>query len=412
MPHESPKAIVYLGDSRCMTEVGDASIDLAVTSPPYWHIKDYGCPGQIGHGQSLHRYLHSLALIWNECRRALREGGRLCVNIGDQFARSTVYGRYRVIPLHAEIIRQCELLDLDFLGSIVWQKKTTMNTSGGAVIMGSFPFPPNGIVELDYEHILIFKKPGKPRKMDRAVREASRLTTEEWKTFFCGHWNFAGARKSGGHEAAFPEELPRRLIRMFSFPGDTVLDPFLGTGTTAKVALELGRSAVGYEINPGYAKLAAENIGEGRGAAAARVELLSSPNPAAPQKDLPGYVPGIRDARPPAPDRGRAAAPRLFTVESVHDDCALTLDSGRIVRFLGVRITERDAAHAYLSARVLRKKVFLKDEVPSGDGSISAYVYLKNKIFVNANLVKSGAGRTDGSSHRLARKFEALARHG
>src|SRR3989304_5717231 len=100
-------AQIIIGDSRSMPELADASVDLVVTSPPYWHIKDYGVPGQIGYGQSLHEYLKDLFHVWRECFRVLREGARLCINVGDQFARAAVYGRYKVIPLHAEFINQC-----------------------------------------------------------------------------------------------------------------------------------------------------------------------------------------------------------------------------------------------------------------------------------------------------------------
>ena len=208
-------ARVYLGDSRAMTEVEDGGIDLAVTSPPYWHIKDYGVPGQIGYGQSLHEYLKDLYHAWRECFRVLREGARLCINVGDQFARAAVYGRYQVIPLHAEFINQCEHIGFDFLGAIIWQKKTTMNPSGGAVVMGSYPFPPNGIVEIDYEFILIFKKPGPSKKVSPEIKAASKLTKAEWKEYFAGHWHFGGVRQAG-HEAMFPEELPRRQVKFSS----------------------------------------------------------------------------------------------------------------------------------------------------------------------------------------------------
>ena len=243
-----------------MNEVGDGEVDLVVTSPPYWHIKNYGKPGQIGFGQSLHAYLKDLYRVWSEAARALRPGGRMCVNIGDQFARAIVYGRYKVIPLHAEIIGQCERLGLDFMGSIIWQKKTTMNTTGGATVMGSFPYPPNGIVEIDYEYIHIFKKPGPNKKVVPKIKTASKLSIEEWKEYFAGHWYFGGAKQTG-HEAMFPEELPRRLIRMFTFMGDTVLDPFLGSGTTAKVALDLGRNAIGYELNADFVPVIRDKLG-------------------------------------------------------------------------------------------------------------------------------------------------------
>jgi len=253
-------AKVIIGDSRKMAEVKDNSVDLVVTSPPYWHIKDYGAEGQIGYGQSLHEYLKDLYRVWKECYRVLKPGRRLCINIGDQFARSIIYGRYKVIPLHAEIIAQCEDIGFDYMGSIIWQKKTTMNTTGGANVMGSYPYPPNGMVEIDYEFILIFKKPGKGGRIAGEAKEKSKLTIEEWKKFFYGHWYFGGARQIE-HEAMFPEELPKRLIKMYSFVGDTVLDPFLGSGTTVKVALSLNRNAIGYEINEGFIDVIEEKLG-------------------------------------------------------------------------------------------------------------------------------------------------------
>jgi modification methylase len=400
-------ARIYLGDSRRMPEVPDGGVDLIVTSPPYWSIKDYAAAGQIGRGQTLHQYLRSLYQVWEECRRVLRDGGRLCVNIGDQFARASVYGRYRVIPLHAEIIGQCEALGFDFMGSVIWRKKTTVNTTGGAVVMGSFPFPPNGIVELDYEHILLFKKPGKPKKPSAAVKEASRMTKEEWKTWFSGHWSFGGAgKKKAGHEAAFPEELPRRLIRMFSFSGDTVLDPFLGSGTTAKAALDLGRMAVGYEINKEYAAAAAARLRAAGAPSGVSVEVIRC----APRKaEAPRYDPRITDADPEPADDGKAGAPELSTVASVSSDCTLVLDTGRRIGFLGCRIVKPEDAVSYLRERIRGKKVFLRDSTVA-DGRTAAYVYLKNKIFVNAELLKSGAAVPDGAAHRLEKKFRALSR--
>lgn len=155
----------------------------------------------------------------------------MVINIGDQFARSIVYVRYKVIPLHAEIITQCENIGFDCMGSIIWQKKTTVNTTGGANVMGSYSYSPNGMVEIDYEHILIFKKTGKSKKVPKEVKEESKLSREEWKEYFYGHWYFGGARQID-HQAMFPDELPKRLIKMFTFVGETVLDPFLGSGTT------------------------------------------------------------------------------------------------------------------------------------------------------------------------------------
>ncbi len=405
-------AKIYFGDSRLMTEVDDAGIDLVVTSPPYWQIKDYGVPGQIGYGQSLHEYLKDLYQTWRECFRVLRGGARLCINIGDQFARAAVYGRYKVIPLHAEFINQCEQIGFDFMGAIIWQKKTTMNPSGGATIMGSYPFPPNGIVEIDYEYIQIFKKPGQSRKVSKEVKAASRLTKEEWKEYFAGHWYFGGIRQVG-HEARFPEELPRRLIRMFTFQGDTVLDPFLGSGTTTKVALELGRNAVCYEINPDFLQGITQKIGGGD-----RLPFYSEIQIIKPHKkieELPqiDYTPAIRDAagRPEGPGL-RANPATLHKVTEIVDEQTIRLDNGHRVRFLGIRIDRKDEAKEYLRSRILGKHVLLKGDCPGKHGITSAYVYLKNKIFINAYLIKSGMASPDLSvNHKLNKKFTQLRMH-
>jgi site-specific DNA-methyltransferase (adenine-specific) len=234
-----------------MSLIEDRSVRLVITSPPYWQLKDYGLSTQIGFDDSYEDYINNLNLVWQECHRVLADGCRLCINIGDQFARSVYYGRYKVIPIRTEIIRFCETIGFDFMGSIIWQKVTTCNTTGGATIMGSYPYPRNGIVKIDYEFILLFKKHGTAPSIDPEVKRASELTKDEWNEYFYGHWNFPG-EKQNGHLAMFPEELPRRLIKMFSFTGERVLDPFLGSGTTMLAAMKLKRNSVGYEINIDY----------------------------------------------------------------------------------------------------------------------------------------------------------------
>jgi modification methylase len=402
-------ARVYLGDSRAMAEVEDGGIDLAVTSPPYWHIKDYGVPGQIGYGQSLHDYLKDLYHAWRECFRVLREGGRLCINVGDQFARAAVYGRYKVIALHAEFINQCEHIGFDFLGAIIWQKKTTMNPSGGAVIMGSYPFPPNGIVEIDYEFILIFKKPGLSKKVSPEIKAASKLTKEEWKEYFAGHWHFGGVRQVG-HEAMFPEELPRRLIKMFTFVGDTVLDPFLGSGTTVKAALDLGRNAVGYEINPDFLEAIPKKIGgSDRLPFYREIQIIKTDKRI---EELPeiDYNPTIRDAvARQEPPGSRIDPAGLHKVTKIIDADTIELDTGLNVRFLGVQINQKAETLDYLRRRILGKQVLIKNDQIMGHNLVSAYVYLKNRIFVNAYLIKVGFGSPDLSiEHRLRDKFIRL----
>lgn len=250
---------IIIGDSREMGEVESASIHLVITSPPYWQLKDYGHDGQIGFNDSYEDYINNLNIVWSECYRILHPGCRLCINIGDQFARSVYYGRYKVIPIRTEIIKFCETVGFDYMGAVIWQKVTTTNTTGGATIMGSYPYPRNGIIKLDYEFILIFKKIGTPPKVDKEIKEESRLTIEEWNEYFYGHWNFPGERQNS-HIAVFPLELPKRLVKMFSFVGDTVLDPFLGSGTTTLAARMLGRNSIGYEINEKYLDLIKEKV--------------------------------------------------------------------------------------------------------------------------------------------------------
>lgn len=247
----STKHILINGDSRQMSLIQNESVHLIITSPPYWQLKDYGNANQIGFHETYEQYINSLNFVWMECLRVLQPGCRLCINIGDQFARTAYYGRYKVVPIHSEIIRFCETIGFDYMGSIVWQKQTTMHTTGGATVMGSFPYPRGGIVKIDYEHILLFKKQGKAAPPTKEQKTASALTDEEWNTFFSSHWNFPGARQDR-HIAVFPEELPFRLIKMFSFIGDTVCDPFMGSGTTALAAMNLQRNSVGYEINQDF----------------------------------------------------------------------------------------------------------------------------------------------------------------
>ena len=251
---------IIIGDSRLMAEINNESVHLVITSPPYWQLKDYGSDNQIGFDDSYEEYINNLNLVWNECYRILHKGCRLCVNIGDQFARSVYYGRYKVIPIRTEIIKFCETIGFDYMGAIIWQKVTTTNTTGGASIMGSFPYPRNGILKIDYEFILIFKKIGEAPKVTKEIKEKSIMSQKEWNEFFTGHWNFNG-QKQTNHIAMFPEELPKRLIKMFSFVGDTVLDPFLGSGTTSLAAKNLDRNSVGYEINKDFLPVIKEKIG-------------------------------------------------------------------------------------------------------------------------------------------------------
>ncbi|MCX7969060.1 MAG: site-specific DNA-methyltransferase [Armatimonadetes bacterium] len=411
------QAKIYIADSRNMAEVADESVDLVLTSPPYWHIKDYGIEGQIGYGQILHEYLLDLSRVWRECWRVLKSGRRLCINIGDQFARAVIYGRYKVIPLHAEIIAQCETIGFDYMGAIIWRKKTTMRTTGGAVVMGSFPYPPNGIVELDYEFILLFKKSERGKGQGTRgtvlpeIKEASRLTRDEWKEFFSGHWEFAGERQML-HEAMFPEELPRRLIRMFSFVGETVLDPFLGSGTTVKVALELGRNAIGYEIQPEFEPIIRQKLGLSENALISLPVAILKREKTLPPVDPPhGYVPRVKDAKPLVdPKQLRFGDEANYRVVAVLDERTLQMDNGLVVELLGIVVPpeRKERTLDYLRKFILGKRVLLRFERPpeSDKAPVPAYLYLTNRLFVNRKMIEMGLADADRAVwHRYREKF-------
>jgi DNA modification methylase len=396
-------ARIYFADSRTLQELAEESIHLAVTSPPYWHIKDYGVNTQIGYGQTLHEYLKDLYRVWREVFRVLEPGRRLVINIGDQFARSVIYGRYKIIPLHSEIVGQCEQIGFDFMGSIIWQKKTTMNTTGGANVMGSYPYPPNGMVEIDHEYIMIFKKPGNPKRVSSEIKARSRLSKDEWKECFLGHWCFGGARQID-HEAMFPEELPKRIVKMFSFVGETVLDPFLGSGTTVRVALDLGRNAIGYEVNANFEKVIRKKLNAGK--------RILFPNPDVnflrrqeESSKLPeiDYKPRIQEASPKIdPMLFNFREGRTYKVTQVINSNSLMLNTGLKVTFLGLNVPEDREYDVldYLKRYVLGKEVLLRfDREPVLDQqTVQAYVYLKNKIFINRYMLQAGLAVVDDSA--------------
>jgi len=240
---------LYTSSSENMKEIENDSIDLIITSPPYGQIKDYNSKNQIGYGEEFSDYFSRLKRVWEECHRVLTPQRRCCINIGDQYLRAKDYERYRVLPIAGKITQDFLDIGFDFMGDIIWKKVSTTNTTGGCSLMGSLFYPGNGMVTYDYEHILIFKKVvGKQQKVSRETKELSKICMDEWKRWYVGHWTFPGVQQKE-HIAMFPEELPYRLIRMFSYLNDTVLDPFAGSGTTLKIARNYGRKSIGYEIN-------------------------------------------------------------------------------------------------------------------------------------------------------------------
>lgn len=392
-----------------MSELQSSSVHLAITSPPYWQLKDYGTENQIGFHDSYESYINNLNLVWKECYRVLHNGCRLCVNIGDQFARSVYYGRYKVIPIREEIIKFCENIGFDYMGAIIWQKVTTSNTTGGGIQMGSYPYPRNGILKLDYEFILIFKKLGDAPKPTSEQKEFSKMTNEEWNTFFAGHWNFTGARQNN-HIAMFPEELPRRLIKMFSFVGETVLDPFAGSGTTSLAAKNLERSSVGFEINPEFIPIVKEklevnqkDINETSYQFLKRKDelidyeneilqqpyIFSDPHKLDKKIDIKKLQFGSKIDKESSSQRED-----FFTVKNVINPEKVRLNNGLVVKLIGIKEDPKinGKATEFLIEKTKGKRVFLKyDNVKyDKENNLLCYLYLENKTFINAHLVKSG----------------------
>ena len=408
------------GDSRQMSELKDHSVHLIITSPPYWQLKDYGTENQIGFNDSYENYINNLNLVWSECYRVLHDGCRLCINIGDQFARSVYYGRYKVIPIHAEIIRFCETIGFDFMGQIIWQKATTMNTTGGGAVMGSFPHPRNGIVKLDFEYILLFKKQGNAPKPTQEQKDNSKMTNEEWNTYFNGHWYFNGA-KQDKHLAMFPEELPHRLIKMFSFPNETVLDPFLGSGTTSLAAKNLNRNSVGYEINSEFIPIIKEKIGGNE----EEMKIIEQPKTTIDFeekiKQLPCQFIDLHKldkkidvkklqygSKLDAESNGKRE--EFFTVKEIISPELIRLNNDLVIRLIGIKENPAINGEAtdFLRKKLKGKRVFLRhDEIKyDNENNLMAYLYLENKTFVNAHLLKAGLVDVDsGIEFRYKEKF-------
>jgi site-specific DNA-methyltransferase (adenine-specific) len=407
---------IIIGDSRNMAELKNNSVHLVITSPPYWQLKDYGSSEQIGFNDSYENYINNLNLVWKECFRVLDNGCRLCVNIGDQFARSVYYGRYKVIPIRTEIIKFCETIGFDYMGAIIWQKATTMNTTGGATIMGSFPYPRNGIIKLDYEFILIFKKSGESPKVSREIKEKSKLTKEEWNQYFTGHWNFNGA-KQDKHLAMFPEELPKRLIKMFSFVGDNILDPFLGSGTTALAAKNLGRNSIGYEINKKFLPVIREKIGANKMDLFKNIafELVEQNNSLVDYKreilKLP-YIfnDPIKFDKKIDPkklqfgskiDSTKNKIINLYSVKDIVSPEKVLLNNDLMVKLIGVRVNREkfNDAMKFLQSRLRGQRVFMTFDSLKYDqaNNLLCYLYLKNKTFINAHLIKNQLVDVDNS---------------
>lgn len=252
---------LILGDARQLDEIPDESVHLVVTSPPYWTLKRYNDrEGQLGHIPDYEVFLDELDRVWRHCLRVLVEGGRLVVVVGDVCLSRREFGRHVVVPLHASIQERCRRLGFDNLAPIIWHKisNAKLEVDNGSGFLGK-PYEPNAIIKNDIEYILMQRKPGAYRKPSPTVRALSLIPQHEHRAWFQQVWQLPGA-STRNHPAPFPLPLAERLVRMFSFVGDTVLDPFMGTGTTNLAASRWGRHSIGVEIDPTYYEIAAKRL--------------------------------------------------------------------------------------------------------------------------------------------------------
>ena len=263
-PYDETMHELQKGDARDLAHIDDAAVQLIVTSPPYWTLKEYPkASGQLGAIEDYEAFLHELDKAWRECARVLVPGGRVCCVVGDVCVPRRRLGRHFVMPLHADIQVRSRGCGLDALTPIHWHKianGVTEAKGNGAGFYGK-PYQPGAVVKNDVEYILFLRKGGEYRKVTPLQKALSMLTREEMQNWWRPAWmDIRGASTRQGHPAPYPSKLAERLIRMFSFAGDTVLDPFAGTGSTSVAAIAAGRNSIGVEIDSGYVDIAAKNI--------------------------------------------------------------------------------------------------------------------------------------------------------
>lgn len=243
----------------------ETRVQLVVTSPPYWNLKRYAhdrAGAQLGHIDDRRQFLEELGKVWQRCYQLLTPGGRLCVVVGDVCRSRREFGRHLVEPLHAYIQVQCQKIGFDPLAPIIWNKIANVVTEvagNGSTFLGK-PYEPNAVIKNDIEFILIFRKSGAYRHPTKEQRDLSLLSKEDHRRWFQQVWTDVPGKVQRDHPAPFPVEIARRLIGMFSFVGDIVLDPFWGMGNTTLAAIAMHRSSIGYEIEPEYLKIARHRL--------------------------------------------------------------------------------------------------------------------------------------------------------
>jgi len=287
-PFDKTKHVLRIGDSRELSWLANKSVHLVVTSPPYWTLKKYeSSAAQLGDVDNYETFLDELDKTWRECARVLVPGGRICCVVGDVCVPRKREGRHYVMPLHADIMVRMRRIGLDSLTPILWFKIANGKTEvegNGAGFYGK-PYQPGAIVKNDVEYILFFRKPGEYRSPSPIQKALSMLTKKEMQDWLRSSWHdVRGESTRKGHPAPFSIELAERLIRMFSFAGDVILDPFSGTGSTSLAAMKTGRNSIGCDVEPKYHAIARSRLAEAsselRIAGAYSSEIIVSDSPA------------------------------------------------------------------------------------------------------------------------------------
>ncbi len=261
---------LYRGDARDMSMIEESGVDLVVTSPPYFNLKEYengtGGEDQLGDIDEYEHFNDQIDKVWKQCYEKLNPGGRMVVVVGDVLRSRSEHGRHRVIPLHATIQEHCIDIGFDNLAPILWYKigNASLEAGGNARFLGK-PYEPGAVIKNDIEYILLFRKPGGYRSPSISERILSTIEADEHQKMFRQIWDDINGAPQTDHPAPYPAKLAERLIRMFSFAGDTVLDPFAGTGSTAIGASRCGRNSVSVELEEQYLNVAEKRIEEERG---------------------------------------------------------------------------------------------------------------------------------------------------
>lgn len=381
---------IHFGDARDPGSHQDSPVHLVVTSPPYWSLRDYDTDSQIGHGETYEDYIRGLNEVWSRCVDRLLPGCKMCINVGDQFLRAKTHGRYRVLPIRERIIDGVLGLGADYMGAIIWRKPTHRQTTGGGSLMGSYPHPRNGILKIDYEFILVFRKPGKAPIGSPEQKEASAMDIDEWSRNFSAHWDIPGARK-GRHDAMFPREIARRLIRMYSFPGERVLDPFAGSATTVDVAIEQGRVGEGIEINRDYRRAMLERLGD----RAAHVHFTGEGETARAKNPPVPYTTARAVRESASVDRWQFVG-RVEVVEGPNR----VRVNGESWILEGLKTGDAACGRA-LTDLVRDQRVIVEPTSRS-----HAYIRLLNQTLINAKLIRMGLAEPDPDrSHRNRSRF-------